>query len=494
MSSTQASNPVSTLMSSSRGRWQVLTIAAVVVVSVSVWFNLPQTVETCDLIEGYTLRKNDLQRIQVALGKARLNDFEIVENRICVPKGQRSAYLQAVVDGNALPQGLAPDSEDSQSFNPLLSRTQQEQVRQTEKKKQVTEMVEMLRFVEQAWFEMDRVESRSSFEKGEQTAVIMIQPSDELQLDAQQIDTIRDVIKGAYAGIDRQSIVVTDLNRGSSYQTSEFDGSQVVESSAPAQLQLASHREKQQIRYENSIREALHEFDGIQVKVVLESVTVEPDKVDRQARRSNAKPSIIKIGTNGQAALSETQLPKAESKGRYVEKFNVEISISDQQLPKRVAPMVRSVGPSTKNTTYQPKIEEFKAEIVQRVLQVLPTSKVPQAQHQVQVTVVEEPVDQTAVASPLEWLNESLEPVGGPWGGGAILLLGVMMIAYVFSGSRRTATDSQIPVSSSTEELLPEMDLPPGDEQSIKSEISKLIHEDPEAAAKVIKRWIRNAA
>ncbi len=492
MESTQANSQVAALLSSPRSRWQIIIVAAILVVGAVVWLSMPQVVETCELIEGYKLRKNELQRIQVALSKARLNDFEIVENSILVPKSERSVYLQAVADNNALPEGLASKEDDSQNFAPFLSRIQQEQALQAEKKKQITGMVERLPFVEQAWFEMDRAKSRSSFHEDEQTAVIMIQPADELSLESLQVESIRDLITGAIAGIDRESIVVNDLNSGVSFQNGNDEQSMVGQQRTTTPALSASHRVNQQLRYEKAIREALSDFEGIEVKVTVETIEITAKKVDLHASKSPVRPNVIQIGTNGHAELSESQLAKTNLQTRLVEAVVAEVEIAEHLLPKRVSPMVRSVGPARMDA-YQSKVDEFKSDIIQRILELLPKSGSANAEPVVNVRVIKEPADQTANVPPFVWLEKTLEPVGGPWGGGAILLLGVMIITYVFSGSKKS-TPEHVPVSIHSEENECETEAPAGDEQSIKNEISKLLKEDPEAAAKVIKRWIRNAA
>ena len=48
-------------------------------------------------------------------------------------------------------------------------------------------MVMRLPYVEQVWFEMDVAESANAFEPAQQTAVISIEPADNVILDATQL-------------------------------------------------------------------------------------------------------------------------------------------------------------------------------------------------------------------------------------------------------------------------------------------------------------------
>ena len=492
MESSSVNNQLTELFNSPRGRWRLVMIALIAVVAFAIWFNVPKTIETCELIEGYRLRKNDLQRIQLALSQAGLNEFDIVEGNIHVPKSQRDVYLRAVSDGGALPQDLGPRQEDSASFNPLLSRTQQEQMQQAKKEKQVTDMVMRLPFVEQAWFEMDRAKSRSSFQKDEQAAVILIQPTDEMPLDSPQVETIRDLIKGAIAGIDPDSIVVTDLSTGVAIKNSG-DATTSGAGRSVNSVRSVSAEINKQARYEKQIRQALEDFEGIEVSVTIEFVELE-EAADLQANRATSKPNVIQIGTNGQATVDEPKGIAETSRKKKVEKISAVIHVPESLLVEHLPIEVRAQEATRQGYSYRAKLSEIKSEVVSRVRQILPKPAWGDGEPLIEVQVTKQSIeDQVAATLPLPWYEQMMDRVGGPVGAGSILFAGMLILVYVFSGSKKSvpeqATPAATPESGTTEE-----EVPAGNEQSIKQEISKLIHEDPEAAAKVIKRWIRNAA
>lgn len=493
MESSSVNNQITEIFNSPRGRWRLAVIAAIALVAIAIWFNVPKTIETCDLIDGCRLKQNDLQRIQLALSQAGLNDFEIVECNVRVPKSQRDIYLRAVSEGKALPRDLAPREDETQSFNPLMSRRQQEQMQQAKKEKQVTEMVMRLPFVEQAWFEMDKAKSRSSFHEDEQAAVILIQPADELQLDFRQVETIRDLITGAIAGIDRESIVVTDLSVGLAIKSSNAQTGNLAGGSHEPMIQSVSTGNNKQVQYENRIRKALEDFEGIEVEVSVEQIETDEASVDLQASRPTRKPAVIQIGTNGQADVEEPKGISETSRKRTIEKVSATIRIPEKILVEHLPSEFRAVEATRRGYSYRAKLSEVKSEIVRRVREILPKSVWKDSEPLIEVEVIEQTEDQIATALPLPWYEQALEKVGGPLGGGAILVLGLLILAYVFSGSRKAAPP-QVASPTVAEPTPTETEPAANNEQAIKQEISKLIHEDPEAAAKVIKRWIRNAA
>lgn len=494
MESTSVNSQISDIFNSTRGRWRLVGVAAIALIGLAIWLNVPQTIETCELIEGCRLRKNDLQRIQLALSQAGLNEFEVVENNVRVPKNQRDIYLKAVSDGKALPRDLAPREDDAQSFNPLMSRRQQEQIRQAKKEKQITEMVMRLPFVEEAWFEMDKAESRSSFHEDKQTAVIQVQPEGETQLDYVQVETIRDLISGAIAGIDRESIVVTDLSTGIAIKNSMGHSNSVENRVVESPVRAVSSGSDRQVFFENRIRKALKDYEGVEVNVSVERIETNTEPPNLQVNQPPRQPKVIQIGTNGQAAVDEPKGISETSRKRTVEKVSALIRIPEALLVEHLPNELRATEAARRGYSYRAKLSELKSEIVGRVREILPRSVWENNEPLIEVEVIEQTKDQIASVAAVPWYEPVLEPVGGPWGGGAILAVALMILAYVFSGSRKSVS-RQI-VSTPVAETVPtETEQPSAsNEQSIKQEISKLIHEDPEAAAKVIKRWIRNAA
>lgn len=472
-------------------RTQVVVIAALVIVGLLVWNQLPGTPQTCRLIEGCKLRSNDLHRIQIALGKAGLNDFEVEESNVLVPRNQRDLYLQAVSDGGALPDGISLNKEKQASVNPLLSRTQQEQLRQEEKKNQVREMVMRLDFVDQAWFEMDRVKSRNSFQRDEQTAVIVIQPIEKLRLEFDQIETIRGTISGAIAGIDRERIVVTDLNAGVAYEDRIPTDS--TKPSPENSLAFSHDSINRKHRYENEIRLALEDMQGIELTVEVQQETVQvPDSQPMLNVRQN-KPNVITVGTNGQAAVANTvatPIPMIKTK---VEKVRVRIGVPEQLLLADAEISGSTLSELRQAAQYRSKLQEVKNEIIAKVSPILPSSSFNEFEaFPISVSVMEQPTDVLAESSE-PWYAEAMDRVGGPGGAIAVLMLAGMIIAFVFSGSRQSG-EPEPAVATIPFSREPEGESENPAEHSIKQEISKLIEEDPEAAAQVIKRWIRNAA
>ncbi len=102
-------------------------LLTVVVVSLAYLFNHQSTSADYFLLGGDPIPSNQLPAIEAAFSKAKLGGYEIdSSHRIRVPAGQKTAYLAALADGNALPKsfgdhiGLA--MKDAGTFAPTSQR------------------------------------------------------------------------------------------------------------------------------------------------------------------------------------------------------------------------------------------------------------------------------------------------------------------------------------------------------------------------------------
>ena len=477
----------------------LMVMAALAITAIVIAVNLPKKQVSCELIEGCALRNADLQRMQVVLNSAGLSDYEIDGNSIYVPKPKRDVYLKAITDADALPSDLCW-KEDEVSVNPLLSRDQREQIRMKEKKNQIRDMVTRLPFVEQAWFEMDRVKAKSAFQNEEQSAVIMIQPTGKHLLDRDEIETIRGLITGSIAGMDRNSIVVTDLNAGFAYQESETNSPTEPSLSGTASLVSSEMRDKKN-RYENKIRKALADLEGVSIEVEVE-VTSSPVTNQIATIPKSSTPSTVRVtqaGANSQAMVDNNTSQASHevepaSTLTTQENVSVKVEIQESLVLAGLKPGPKdTVASLRKAPAYRLRIEEIQSDVTRRIRPILPAASFTNS-HTVPISfrlLREEDASLNHQAS--VW-PAFFKRVGGPWGAFAVLAAAIFILGFVFLGTNQKPVQGPTPA---TLELVSEPEpvaVVTSQDQDIREEISQLIKEDPEAAAQVIKRWIRNAA
>ena len=269
----------------------VLSVLAVMQVN-----NLKRQPRMCELLTNSNMRTNDLQRMQIALSQSGLSEYKLEEHRLLVPVAQHAQYLQAVADNDAIPEELRDKKENERlSPNPFHSRVQQLSIERAQKKEQIREMVLRLPFVEQAWFEMDKSESRSAFEQAEQSAVISIRTPVNVSLSDRHVDTVKSMIGGAVAGLDATNIVVIDLSAGFAHQEHDDESTNLQ-----AHYRRISYEEQR--HYQTQIREILKQYPGVQINV---RVDVKP------AQNQTATLEIQPLRDPVPTVTAATRLPSA---------------------------------------------------------------------------------------------------------------------------------------------------------------------------------------
>lgn len=473
----------------------LMVMAALVITTIVIAVNLPKKQVSCELIEGCALRNADLQRMQVVLNAAGLSDFEVKGESIYVPKLKRDVYLNAITEADALPADLCW-KEDEVSINPLLSRDQRDEIRTREKKNQVRDMVTRLPFVEQAWFEMDRSKAKNAFQDEKQSAVIMIQPTGKHLLDSDEIETIRGLITGSIAGMDRDLIVVTDLNAGYAYQESDTPSETVAQlPSQPASLVSSGLRDKKN-RYENKIRKALEDFEGISIEVeVAQRAAVNQIAAPKQT----GAPRVMTVGTNSQAMVGRsTSQASHEVESKQVlpirDDVSVRVEIHESLVLANLKPAKGdTVANLRKSPAYRLRLEEIQSDVTRRIRPVLPATLFSNTNSfPISFSLSRGPGD-IQLSNNAGVSSTFIKRIGGPWGAFAVLMASFFILAFVFFSPGQ----KPVPRSAPVPEMVPEPEpvtAATSQDQDIRQEISQLIKEDPEAAAQVIKRWIRNAA
>ncbi len=474
----------------------------------------------CELLDQCEVSNEDLQRMQFALGKSGLSNFEIVDNRLMVPKSEHATYLTAVAEQNAAPGNMRDEDKDAPAVNPFLTRTQQLAIAQNQKKRQIKEMVVRLPFVEQAWFEMDKSDSRSAFQRAQQSAVISIQPLSNTSLTDAHVDTVKRMIGGAIAGLNLSEIVVIDLSEGWAHQDS-------TDPLATQQIRTQRVELEERRTYENRIREALKDYPGIEVTVQVDfnPMAAKNNHLVSQSVVPNVHPSQLPsatyapvAGANGVISLDgfKSERPNLTAPPTPIalttnpnpnQRVQKEISVLIAVPQKLVhdifgEPIVNRVGtlnPSdyqaalAKDTQF--KFNQLESEIVKRVLPLLPKlDQVDEINHPaIAVNLIRDQSTETAAT----WPAQLKTLISKNWPSVAVLAIGLILLSIV---SRNTDT---APSGTGTEPNASSSNLNQRDERPASNasdandpdvRLSKLIEKDPNAAARVIESWIRDAA
>jgi hypothetical protein len=543
----------------SQRRIKALLIGSAVLVTLVVLqvSKQPQSPAMVELFVECKLRNSDLNRIQVALGKAGQRDYQIIGHRLLVPQRQHAEYIQALIDHDAIPLHLREGEKTTSLGNPFLTHSQQVSLQREQRKQKLQNLITLLPFVDQAWLEMDDPADRTAFRQHTQSAVVSIRPVQQQPLLEPQIVTIREMVAGAISGIHPEQVVVIDLDSGNAYRGA-------IEAAPLEQKWIAQRANFARQKWlESQLKEALDGQAGLSISVLLTSFIANEsgngDKITRQDIRSPDGSTLeleFLYGANGQVSLSDPQPTEESDPGipRHGERLAGDQSEtqtpaiqqvtfisqemlqtpdrqsdrqSDRQLETRIplgrprfqilieVParlLIQTGGTSSLGTPLpesfrwgsgisQPelnlKFELYRNYLMSRIRPILELHE-EELPHSVDIQLVgQEEVLRDWRKTVQQWLTSHWQSV-------LILLTGLVLIGLIGRkpAANRSADSGPSPapwLSADGDQLAARAEsaervVADEETEAVKARLSKLIETDPQTAARVIEKWIRDSA
>ncbi len=529
-------------------------IAAVLILAGGLWAIVYQTQQQqrrvlVRLFGDTPCREREIARMELALASRGLVDYTCQDHTILVPKHERPAYIQAIKEENALPAAWNSDRETPPAANPFMSRSQQQLLERTVRERELRRLVMQLPFVDEAYLEFDRAPGERLFEPEVLTAVVMVKPSRPEPLGLDQVVTIRQLIAGAIAGMAEDRVVVTDIHAGIAYADPIDEGGRL-------RAESVRYRINRQKQIMDQVRHALSDWPEIEIEVVVELAasrsggrgkvavaephfnshnnhTVEnrrtassqdatplpgslggvrparrEQEADESGRPNRAAPVSLANGTaridepaaavvrpvSHEAAVNALQAkrgPVETTKTASAPARSQESSDESGQDEKvRIIIRVPSSAIQARMPTHRfragdPLLVErefarLKPDLMRRVSAALPQD-VQDAEPM--VAVVLKPDSTTETASTSFW-TQFQHNVSAQWPLIAVVLIGVLAVAFLRpTGADTDASEPPVPDYHNRDE----------EDSEIKRKLSSLIDQDPDAAASVLKQWLRDA-
>lgn len=472
--------------------WVTLVVLIVFAVGLGVVMQSNQQ-HFCSLFDGYEVTPAEKHRILIALGNANLNVYEVRGDQILVPTNEKAKYLATIDDEQAMP--LIYQQRQDPKPNLFLPRSQQAMMEQNRKKRQVREMVLRLPFVREAWFEIDWAESNSAFRKTEHSAVVLIRTAKQDVLNRQQVQTIQGLVAGAIAGLQPHEVVVTDANIGVSYHNlDERRQSELIE-------QVTWKMGRRQ-HYHERLQHLMHEYPGMELEIEVErsadgAVETEdviasevPAKFAGNLLPTSNRLPAQRMRLNGGGSVYESEQPDQFKRDLYVSRASFDQPAISRALrvSEAVRIQVRLPDTTIRNHLFSVEVnggeaeryEILKSEITSKIKAIVPVS-VLDASAPIMF------VRDSCGVKPVNQSNVFAKVFKEYWPFAALALLGYTAIVFSRSGQPvPEETSSRIRMSS--EEQSPTLD-----EAELQSQLASLIDSHPEAAAEVLKNWIRDS-
>jgi flagellar M-ring protein FliF len=238
-------------------------LLAIVVVSLDYLFNQPMSGSEAYLLQGHQFTTSEIEAAQAALGEAGLNDYEIEGNQIRVPRALKGKYTAALADGDAMPLHFGTLLTDATTKpGPFTSRPQIDAMNKIALERTLADTIRWMKGIEKAAV-LYHLPKKSGFRPdGRATAMVTVVPRGTRELDEGQVPKIRDLVAAAI-GIDARDVTVVDAN-GRSYAGDKSDGAGVLDDP------YFSRKKSYEDDYERKIRKALSYVPGVTVTAHVE--------------------------------------------------------------------------------------------------------------------------------------------------------------------------------------------------------------------------------
>ena len=240
-------------------------LLCVVVVSLAYLFNHQMSGGDSDLLGGQPFTAGEMSSMEAAFGKAGLNGYTVVGNRIRVPAGQKAAYMAALVDHGALPAHFGDYLGNAMDkVNAFTSRQQQEEMLKIAKQRELTSIILSMQGIDKASVQYD-VQKKTGFRQSSlASASVSVKRYGMLPLEEKQVPMIRALVAGAFAGLAPEDVSVIDLN-GRTYSRRSGDGL-----SSALEDPFVTRMREYQAMYEAQIHNALSYVPGVTVTANVE--------------------------------------------------------------------------------------------------------------------------------------------------------------------------------------------------------------------------------
>jgi flagellar biosynthesis/type III secretory pathway M-ring protein FliF/YscJ len=437
--------------------------AAAVLLSIGYLTTHQAVLPEVDLMHGLPLSSGQLPAMQAAFSKAKLKGYEIRGTSIFVPHGQEADYMAALAAADALPPNVGDAEHKAVNDSTMFEfGPQRDQRMRIAKQEELARNIRQMTGIATASVLFD-VDSRPGpFKEKVITASVMVTPTETGHLDKQIVSAIRNMVARSIAGLKPEDIAVTDLIARRTWSSN-------LEDTADDANQL--HRTLKRSYEQDLTAKVLGALCYIPRVTVAANVELSQDQASRMEQPVLARVSV----------------------GVPMSYFR---EIWQRQNPSEWSVQARTVDPAALERI---RTEET-AKIQHYVAQLLPTVK-GSADATERVTVntfqdvrAEEPLS-GVIQEMIDWARQSWRLLGA-------FVLALVSLLVLRSMFRQHPQDAKIDSAKSerVDEMVgggPSVVPAPHAERffqepgtSLREELSKLIEDDPDSAANVLRSWI----
>ena len=457
----------------------------------------------CELYPNAKLSEGELYRLEVALIQEGLEEFKTnAEGKLLVPTSKRLEYIKAIARQNEEPVDYRkPEDNGDTPPSIFLPKSARDAMTLEAKKKKIEKNILRLPYIVEASFEMDQPSGFTTFQKQQNRAAISLATKDNLPLTEERVKTIKAIIQVA-AGVASKDIVMIDLKTGLIHDEPHSPTNNNL-------INIATDISETRRDCEARIEEALAMYPEIKATVAI-AVEQAPSIIDQKQQALAAKPqglksrtpSILQAGANDAVKLETAAYPGPVAKVQEVSSqpmmtkvVSICVDIPEKLVSERTPTSQASSAQSNLKSrdldqdAFNAQFQKLKSEISKKVELTLLSTPDLKCDDTIAFNLI--PAT-TTTAEPFEMRLKKIAAEN--WPSGIVLLVGLILLVSISRGSDPLPSNSNLQFSASNRH--PGV-LPAGDAESSsdsETRLTQLIEKDPDAAARVIESWIRDAA
>lgn len=494
------------------------------------------------LFNGKMLTDDEIFKVQGALARAQLRNWDVEHNRILVPSKYKAEYIRAIDEANAMPlEAGTYFAEAQQQSSPFDTERSRQSREHHAKERDLGKQIATFESISHATVEHDMV-SKGYVKDHRQSAHVLVTPTGSDPLPPHMIRAIKNMVQGCYAGLKSDDIHVTDVNA---------DGLAMDDEDNP----LFKARIKYEKYFLNKARQLLKGFGQLSIDATVE---LDPTMDVERARLQFGDPTALQEqiteltmessrpqpggvpGTASNVGNRPVAIDPSSHTSRTTQKSDSSSKVAGEEFeasriaslqPKRLSFSIGvpeslyeriwrddflRANPDAKPEDLPPMTAEdrsrLKASTVTDIKTALQTMLLAGAAGEDKYPLIEVwdhrdlpelPADEPSAADrAISWLASSWQTLAMLGLAVVALLVARSVLASGSGGTRKEFDEGfglEIPVPS-PEDVRSEASDASGNPrltitgQHLKEELSEMVGANPEAAANVLRSWLDNAA
>lgn len=458
----------------------------------------------CELYPNAKLSEGELYRLEVALIQEDLDEFETsTEGKLLVPTSKRLEYIKAIARQDAEPINYRK-LEGTEDAPPsiFLPKSARDAITLETRKKKIEKNILRLPYIIEAIFEMDQPSGFTTFQKQQPRASISLATKDTVPLTEEHVKTIKAIIQVA-SGIELKDIVMIDLNTG------------LIHDEPPSNLTDKNDRgvafdiSRTRRNCETRINDALAMYPEIKATV---DISVKPSttnpvlKPERGVKSTQVSktgsPSFLLAGANTAVKLDTVpyQNPEADqqenaSPTTITKLVSICIDVPEQLVNDCAQASQSTLSKSDQKTldldqeVFSSQFKNLKSEISKKIESTLLAMPDLKCDGSIAFNLI--PATKIAEV-PLDLRLKQIATEN--WPSCIVLLVGLFLLVSISRGTDPLPNDTNPQFSSRNRQSGTNSAIDAAPSSDSEARLTQLIEKDPDAAARVIESWIRDAA